>query len=306
MMQPSSRWLDRARCAALAGGYLAYGCLANDSRPPPGSVTNTASSDTALQEGFTTADGFSIHYDQFLASLGNVSPEGDDCTFYSDAAYNRVLDMRLPKPQRLSIFYALGQCEIDFEVSSPWQDSVLGQGVTAKDRDFMRTPASDDEVADAAISIYVAGTATAGAVQKRFAWAFRQRLDHANCYFFDNDKLVYGAKLSQGSNVERTLTVHGTSLFQDHLEAAAAELRFAAFASADDERGDADGNVTLEELGRLPLSELADQDQYADAAAGWKTLEDYVYRGLFPRIVRYQGDGDCEELEVAPNDRVLR
>jgi hypothetical protein len=280
---------------------LGAGCIAEDPRPPPGNVVTTASSDAELRDGLTTMDGWTLHYDRFLASLGHVSPEGDLCTFYSDSPYNRVLDMRIAGPQKVSILYALGSCELDFEVSSPWEDSVLGEGVTAADLEFMRTPASDDEVNGAGVSVHVEGTASSGDVQKRFAWSFRNRIDYTNCYATLDGALVYGVDLEANESEQRDLTVHGAVLFQDHLDSAAAELRFAPFVMADDTYGDADGEITLAELGDVPLADLA--GQYADGAGDWSSFEHYVYRGLFARVVRYQGDGACEEIEVFPNDR---
>lgn len=291
---------------AMGAAVLTSACLVSDPRPPPGSVTITATSDSALVDGFTTADGWNVSYQHFLASLGHASPEGDDCTFYSDAAYNRVLSMRRSGPQRLSILYALGQCELDFEVSSPWEDSVLGQGVTAADREFMRTPGTDDDVRDAGISLYLEGTARFEGMEKHFAWAFRKRIDYSGCYFSENGRVVHGFTVEQNQNLTRDFTVHGGTVFQDRLGAGSASLSFAAFAAADDEYGNRDGEITLSELGLVPLTDIAADGKYTDADRAWQSLEDYVYKGLFTRIVRYQGDGGCEEVEVFPNDRVLR
>jgi hypothetical protein len=55
--------------------------------------------------------------------------------------------------------------------------------------------------------------------------------------------------------------------------------------------------VTLNELGRVKLSDVGSAPSYAGADGGpseWKTLEDYVYLGLFPAIARYRGEGICE------------
>ena len=122
-------WLSRTSARAVTAGASAgvlVGCLVGDPRPRPGSVLLTASSDDALRNGLMTTDGWTIAYERFIVAMGNASPEGDACTFYTDTAYNRVLDMRAPGPQKLSIIYALGACHIDYEVSNPASDSVAG------------------------------------------------------------------------------------------------------------------------------------------------------------------------------------
>jgi hypothetical protein len=102
------------------------------------------------------------------------------------------------------------------------------------------------------------------------------------------------------------LKIRGGTLFQDHLDEAVAGFGFGVFADADSRYGNNDGEVTLDELGRVPLTDIAIADRYADRQKeDWKTLEDYVYRGLFSQIVRYHGDGQCEQEEF-PNDRTPR
>ncbi len=290
------------RCCALLSAGLLTACLVTDPRPPPSSVLFTVSSDEPLRSGFTTDDGWSVQYSRFLISLGHASPEGDACLFYSDAAYNRVLDARRAGPQKLSIIYMLYTCSIDYEVSSPWSDSVLGEGATATDRELMRTPGADDYVKESGISLRVEGTAEKDGVGKRFSWSFRNRIDSTNCSFVVDGQVVQGVDLHENEAVTRDFTVHGATLFQDRLDAGQAKLRFGALAAAD-EGGDADGEVTLEELGQVPLADVAVADRYSDADPGWTTLEDYVYRGLFTKVVRPQGDGSCEETEIFPNDR---
>lgn len=91
-------------------------------------------------------------------------------------------------------------------------------------------------------------------------------------------------------------------LFADSTEDPEPTIRFDAFAVADDAHGDADGDITLAELGQVPLVEIqrnerdaqADGALRADGGAGaWTTLEDFVYLGLFPRVVRFGARGAC-------------
>lgn len=288
----------------VCAGMLAIGCLTEDDRPPPGKMVFRGVADAALRDGFSTEDGWTIRYERFIASLGHASPE--ECTMYSDSAYNRILDLRLEGPQHLSVIYALGPCQIDYELSSPNQDSLLGAGVPAEVRDFMRTPGSDDIAKDAGVSIHLRGVATKNGIEKRFEWIFRNRIDYTNCSQTVDGQLVQGIDLSEDEQVNQDLVVHGGALFQDHQKTTKALLVFDPFAAADDVYGDGDGNVTLDELGKVPLADIAIADRFVDADNDWQTLEEYVYVGSLRNVVTFGVDGtwdNCEEFEIFPNDR---
>jgi hypothetical protein len=276
-------------------------CLVADPRPEPGSVLITASSDDALRSGFITADGWTVRYERFLASIGNTSPEGDQCTFYSDTAYNRVLNMLVPGPQKVSIIYALGSCSLDFEVSNPSSDSVLGAMVTSADRELMRTPGSDPEATESGMSLFVQGTATGpGGRTKRFTWAFRHRLELTGCSSVVNGAVVNGVTLRSGEQASRNLLVSGEALFQGHLGSEKAPLFFDPFAAAD---GDNDDVITLDELDAVTLTSISRDDRYADRDPEWASLGEYVYLGLSTNVVRYEERGTCEEKVVLFNDQ---
>jgi hypothetical protein len=243
-----------------------------------------------------TEDGWSIGYERFLVSLGGVSLDGNSCTTYSEARYGRILDVQDPDAQKLSLSYALGQCDFGFRVSNPSSDSLLGQGVTEADKTFMRTPGTDLYALDRGVSIYVQGTATKNDVSKHFAWSFRQRVEYQKCEAAVDGTRVQGLALGQHDSVEVEIRMHGEALFQDSTDPTRAKLRFDPIAAADSAFGNDDGEVTLSELGRAKLSDVGSATAYVDADGGtseWKTLEDYVYLALFPAIARYRGDGTC-------------
>jgi hypothetical protein len=50
--------------------------------------------------------------------------------------------------------------------------------------------------------------------------------------------------------------------------------------------------VTLEELGEVPLDELRTEGPYGGAVND-QTLADYVYRTLWPTLLRYRDTGAC-------------
>jgi hypothetical protein len=272
-------------------------CLPHDTRPPPARVLVVVTANEELLGGIpSTEDSWSIGYERFLVSLGGVSLDGKSCTTYSEAGYGRILDVQDPDAQKLSLSYALGQCDFGFRVSNPSSDSLLGQGVTEEDKTFMRTPGTDFYALDRGVSIYVQGTATKSDVSKHFAWSFRQRVRYEKCEADVDGTRVVGLGLNRKDSVEVEIRMHGEALFQDNIDPARAKLRFDALAAADTTFGNDDGEVTLSELGRVKLSDVGSAAAYLDADGGTgelKTLEDYVYVALFPAIARYRGDGTC-------------
>ncbi len=84
----------------------------------------------------------------------------------------------------------------------------------------------------------------------------------------------------------------------------ASALHFVAFAAADD-AGDADGNVTLEELAEVdapepdvPRDELPELLHREGDGGGRElgppeTMADLLYEHLFPRVMRRAGGGAC-------------
>jgi len=277
-------------------------CLPADTRPPAGAMHVDAVADERLSNGFDTTDGWSIHYTRFLLSVGRASLEGDSCIAYSDLDYSRVLDMKVASRQKLNLVYGTGACDVDFELSSPSLDSVLGEGVSPADRDFMRTPISDAYAKQSGISIHVEGSATKAGESEHFSWSFLRRIDYSACSVVSNGQTLSGVQLDENADVTIDVTIHGSTLFQDSLDPTLANLGFGDFAAADGVQGNSDGEVTLEELGGVALADIASTNHYSDASKTWKTLEDYVYQGLFAKVVRYRGDGSCE-LDVFANDR---
>lgn len=299
----------RSTFLALAWAVPAVltGCLPNDTRPSPGKLLVTVSPDEALSSGMTTADGWQVSFERFLVSLGRVSVDGDGCLAYSDPDYSRVLDLRQPGPQKLSLVYAVGHCDFDMELSSPQPDNVLGPGTTEADRTFLRTPGDDAFTQASGISIHAEGTATRGAARTSFAWSFRHRIDYAGCSATVDGREVKGFDIASGESRTLDVLIRGAALFSTDRIDMDAETWFQPYADAD-ALGDRNGVVALDELSRIDLAG-AGADAGTDAAVStstrWATLEDFLYLGLFPLVPRFRGNGTCA-MEVFPNDRVPR
>jgi hypothetical protein len=295
----------RLGVAGLVVASLRFaGCLPKDTRPEPGSLTVTVTSELPGGKAeWTTVDGWTIDYQRFLVSVRRANlDKGGSCNQYSDARYGRLYDALRTGSHKLSQQYGLGQCELGFRVDSPRSDDLLGPGVTKDDQTFMRTPGSDAWAHLRGISVHVEGTATKGTRKKHFVWSFRRRIEYSGCRLeAAGVVLASGVKLSGGDDQKLDLRLHGEALFQDDTDPTKAELRFDAFAQADDQYGNGDGEVTLEELSLVPLDSAAvepgDAGGHTKDGGPWASLGDYVYLGLVRHVARYRDSGVCSVSE---------
>jgi len=288
------------RALFLIASLPLVACLPKDTRPEPGSLTVTVTSELpAGQAQWVTADGWTIEYQRFLASVRRVTLDDEGpCNVYSDARYGRLYAATLPGSHKLSQQYALGPCQFGFRIDSPHSDDLLGPGVTKADQTLMRTPGQDAWSGPSGVSIYIEGSAKKDAREKHFAWTFRRRINYSGCRLEAAGVVIEsGVKLSGGDDKKLDLRLHGEALFQDAIDPTKAALRFDTFAQADDQYGNADGEVTLEELSLVPLEsasvEPGDAGTKTLDGGAWASFGDYVYLGLVPRIARFRDTGVC-------------
>lgn len=297
--------------AAGVAGWAA--CLPPDTRPQPGHLLVTVGAAAHNQSGLPAFDdGWTVTFDRVLVSMGGGTIGGSGCTSYTDAFYRRLYDAQaavFAGKQKLVELYGLGTCDLGFRVSSPDDTSILMAGVTPADPVLMRAPGGDAFVKSGAMSMFVKGSATRAGVTKTFTWPFRER------------RVVYGGcaplpgapaeqlSLDGDSQLQVDLVIDAAALFQDHLDPSKAKLHFQPYADADT-KGDGNGDVTLDELAKVSLADAAVTVDPPAVDAGvppppdagvesWKTLADYVYLGLFPRMVRLGEEGTCG-VSIAP------
>jgi len=318
---------------------VCVGCLPTDTRPPPASVFVEASSDEAVRSGFSTDDGWTISFTRFLITLGRTSLDGDSCNPYAEAGYERVLDMQQPSPQKVSLLYGLGQCDFSFGVVHPVSDSVIGPGVTSQEAQMMQTAGSDKYTAPtqqfSGVNTYVTGVADRGGERKIFAWSFRQDYEYQSCSIATDAGPEQGLNLRGKESNSVDLLIRGEALFQTDVDSSRAKLHFDPLAMADSIFGNNDGQVTLDELGLIPILVTGSQgvgtpfdagslslggldagsftgrfdggiealdgstSDYVASDGGLTslgTLEDFVYLALFPTIVRYRDTGRCSSV----------
>jgi hypothetical protein len=285
-------------------GFLVLGlcsaCLPEETRPPPGELTLTASADPVMLAPITTADGWSVSFERVLLSIGYLTLEkSDDCDSYAGANYGRLLDFGRSGPQRVGAVYAIGRCDVGFALAEPPSNAVLGAGVSVADLAFMREKGSDKYASDRAISFFVAGSATRSTETKTFHFELRRALVYEDCRAPDGQAPTVA--LGSDQSVAFDLRVRAQALLQDDLDDQVAELAFDPFARADDEAGDRDGEVTLDELGELPLGELGKASgAWATDTSKWKSFRDYLYLGLAPTVLRFEKTGRCAHRSGSP------
>jgi len=291
-----------AQPAVLALALLVTtACLPKDTRPPPSRVLFTASASPDTKAGALsspTADGWEISFERVLVSLGRVSIDGPDCSVYSEPRYGRVLDLLgAPDAQKISESYALGSCDFGFAIGNASSDSLLGEGATAEDLAFLRTAGSDRYQANRGISLFVSGHAQKGDDTLSFAWAFRGRARYRECQTTSNGVPQGALALVEDGDITAHVTLHAEALFAEDPSDPDSVLRFDAIASAD-ALGDGDGDVTLDELALVPLSELqiamANSASDGETVGVWRTLEDFIYLSTAPSIARYEETGKCD------------
>jgi hypothetical protein len=282
----------------LALATLFVGCLPEDTRPPPAEVSVTLRGADTTRLGVTTTDGWNIRFERVLVTVGGIDVEGDACDEYADADYFRVLDAQLDKPQKVGLIYGLGTCSFQLRARNPESDTILGENVSEEIKMVMREPGSDPFEENAGVTYLVRGVAERGGEQKVFFWLFRRRRVAYNECLFSGEE---GSDLfTLGQNEKKTieLEVHPEVLFHDSLDLARATLRFNHLAAAD---VDGDHAITLEELAMVPLKDAGIDVTGVEGAENWKTLGDYFYDGLFPRIVRVGSVGSCSIATRRPD-----
>ena len=283
----------------LCSAVCASSCLPADTRPVPAMLHVTVTGGALVKNGIpATSDGWSVTFDRFLITLGQARLGGDPCTPYSDGDYKRIFDAKVADGQKLSDLYATGTCDFTVRISNPDADSILSPGVTIDDQDLMRTPSMDrySEGQTTGVSLYVKGSASKAGVVKRFAWSFRsRRVELHDCARFGEKPTPL--VLQGGTSPVLDVQIRGEALFQDGLDPSTAKLRFTPFADADDITGNADGEVTLDELRAVPVDAAGSADGDIIRGDGgtpsFATFEDYVYLGLSPQIGRLGTEGAC-------------
>lgn len=232
------------------------------------------------EAGFT--DGWTVRFDKFLVVLSEVTVETHD-EVAAKQTQARVFDVHKPGPVVVESFKDLPAQKWDHIsfAMAPVADAVAGNA-DAADVTLMKTEG---------YSVYVAGQATKDRETKRFNWGFTTNTLYEHC---ESPELGAGVTVPKDGEETVQLTIHGDHLFFDDLQSPDAKMRFDAIAQAD-RLGIAgpDGEVTLEELAAVDLTELPIDQYGTGGAANVRNLRDFV-TALVRTAGHFRGEGECE------------
>ncbi len=240
-------------------------------------------------DGSGFVDGWSVSYERFLVNVQNVRIADSDgeTAAVLESAY--LVDNTQPGVKTITTFEgvpARAWNEVSYEVAPVTASSALATGVSEADRTMM---------SERGYSLYVAGTATKGDVEKHFAWGFAIGTRYEECHSEQDGKDEAGIVVTNNSELELQLTSHGDHFFYDRLQSSPdpsieTSLRFESLAAAD---ADDDGEITLDELNAT----LIDVTLYDPSGLGASTYGAFV-TALARTVGHFRGEGECTVREL--------
>jgi hypothetical protein len=227
-------------------------------------------------------DGWSVKFSRFLVTVGEVKVASHDGKVAAESAATRVFDVHKPGPATVERFSELPAADWD-AVSYAIAPSANAEAGNASAEDVGLLKASG-------WSVFVEGVATKGSETKRFGWGFPLNTLYEQC---EHPDLGEGVTVPNGGEETLQLTIHGDHLFFDDLQSPDAKMRFDALAAADKVgiRG-ADGQITLEELELVDLTQLPLNQYGTGGASNVRNLRDFV-TALVRTVGHYRGEGEC-------------
>ncbi len=236
--------------------------------------------DPTGQEGFV--DGWALVFEKFLVHYTGITVADSGGAVGARLEGSRLVDNVHPGRKTLVQFAGLeakSWDRVSYQITPARADAVL-VSATADDRDRM---------VQGGYSLYVLATATKGAVTKKLRWGFAMGTDYTLCEAEQGGKLTQGLVVRDGAEDVSELTTHADHLFYDRLQAGATgtvtSLRFDAIAAADT---DGDGEITLDELAKVPL----DVKLYDPSGLPAGDMKAFV-TALARTVGHYRGEGEC-------------
>jgi hypothetical protein len=235
-------------------------------------------------DGSGFIDGWTVRYDKFLVNFQNIvvaDSSGDMAATMQSAV---LFDNTVTGVKPIIVFEALpakAWDRVSYEIAPVTDRTELSEGVPESDKALMIA---------GGYSLYAAGIASNGDLQKRFAWGFEIGTRYEECHSEQDGQDQAGVVVTNNASLEAQLTTHGDHLFYDRLQASpdpaiSTSLRFDALAAAD---ADGDGEVTLAELDARPL----DVRLYDPSGLGAVTHGDFV-TSLARTVGHFRGEGEC-------------
>jgi hypothetical protein len=251
-----------------------------------GSATFTTWGEQYIEEGIPAAggfvDGWSLKYGKFLVNFHQLQVATSSGEVAQTSPESYFVDNVVPGRKRLVTFD---------DVTAKIKPAVASAKIVAGDS------ADLEMMVELGYSIYVEGTAHKGDVSKVFALGFGTGSQYDECHSEPSGKGTAGIVVTDGSEETSDLTTHGDHLFYDRLQGTAGgngepSLRFDDVAAADD-NGDADGNITLEEL----ENQAVDLKRYDPSGLPAANMKDFM-TGLARTVGHFRGEGECTISEA--------
>ena len=229
---------------ALAIGLVLAACGTKDEAS--GSVFFTATGGSAIETDSPTAlaDGWSVHYDRFVVTFGDLAMRNGNDAPAAHLIGARLVDLKPTGTKQIVSFPNLAAnrySRITYRVSPPTSDTDVGAGATAEDKQRMLA---------GGYAVLVEGTATSGAVTKHFQWGFGLDTSYDNCR---TKAQVGGADVVDATATEIGLRIDPLQLYPDG---------FAPLAAAD-----ANGDQVID-LAELATANLLDRVRAGVRAMG--------------------------------------
>jgi hypothetical protein len=223
-------------------------------------------------DGFV--DGFSVAFDHFVISLGQISVGEEGSPPAVEAASQRIWDLTESGP------FEITTADVP---SGEYDHAAYAISPAGKDAESGNAGAEVVEmmIADE-LSVFIAGTATDGDVTKTFEWGFDTDTVYDPCHS--------NAVVEDGGDASVQITIHGDHLFYDSAVSESPSLRFSDVADADTTEGDGDDVITEEELLDYDITGLPN---YGVGNLDIDNLWDYIAH-MTTTLGHIDGEGHCE------------
>ena len=242
-------------------------------------------SDPGGQSGFL--NDWTLRYDKFLVNFHSITVADADGHVGATSEDSYFVDNTKPGRKELISFTGLEAKaweQVSYEIKPALADAVVVSG-DEEDLEMM---------VKEGYSIYVEGSAAKDSTMKTFHWGFTTATLYRECHHKEEGKDTLGVVVTNGSTDTSELTTHGDHFFYDRLQASPdpaipTSLRFDEKAAADEKpNGDEDGDITLDEMSRLPI----DVRTYNPSPFAAPTLGAFV-TALARTVGHFRGEGEC-------------
>jgi hypothetical protein len=292
-------WLKRALVTACLG--LSTACSSDPtSSGGTGTETFTTWGEDYIETGIPAdpdgqvgfVDGWTLHYDKFLVNFHEITVADADGHVAGKPESSYFVDNTKVGRKELVTYADLDAKayeKVSYQIKPAVADATV---VSGDDADLTM-------MVDEGYSIYVQGSAHKDDVTKTFHWGFTTATQYEDCHHEEDGKDTLGVVVTNGSTDTSELTTHGDHFYYDRLQASPdpeikTSLRFDEKAAADDApNGNADGEITLTELSKLPI----DVTRYDPSGLRAPTVGAFV-TSLARTIGHFRGEGECTISEL--------